>query len=69
MTVDGYKADAYKKWQTYYINQAIEVPLTYKYEIFPVNKRVKNFSIDYNTQNKGFHLVELTAKDPIKAKK
>ena len=62
-----YKAEAYKKWQEYYIGQAVEVPLTYKYEILPVNKRVKNFEIDYSNPNKGFYLVELTAPQPIKA--
>ena len=67
LTEAGYKAAAYKKWQEYYINQAVEVPLTYRYEIFPVNKRVKNFNISYNMDKYAIHLVELTAKEPIKA--
>ena len=47
---------------------AVEVPLTYKYEIIPVNKRVKNFRIDYNAgaEGWGIHLVELTADTPQK---
>ena len=68
LTEPGYKAAAYKKWQEYYIPMAAEVPLTYRYEIIPVNKRVKNFRIDYNREAEGWgiHLVELTADAPIK---
>ena len=68
LTEPGYKAAAYKKWQEYYIPMAVEVPLTYKYEIIPVNKRVKNFRIDYNAgaEGWGIHLVELTADTPQK---
>ena len=65
----NYKAEAYKKWQEYYINQAVEVPLTYRYEIFPVNKRVKNYYIGYDLYLNGkmVHQWELTAAEPIKA--
>ena len=65
----NYKAEAYKKWQEYYINQALEVPLTYRYEIFPVNKRVKNYYIGYDLYLNGkmVHQWELTAAEPIKA--
>ena len=68
LTEPGYKAAAYKKWQEYYIPMAAEVPLTYRYEIIPVNKRVKNFRIDYNREAEGWgiHLVELTADAPVK---
>ena len=67
----NYKAEAYKKWQEYYINQAVEVPLTYRYQLYPVNKRVKNFDVayGYEKRGKGMHLVELTAAEPIKSKK
>ena len=30
LTIPNYKAEMYKKWQEYYINQAVEVPLMYK---------------------------------------
>ena len=65
----NYKAEAYKKWQEYYINQALEVPLTYRYEIFPVNKRVKNYYVGYDLYLNGkmVHQWELTAAEPIKA--
>ena len=65
----NYKAEAYKKWQEYYIDQAVEVPLTFRYEIFPVNKRVKNYYIgrDSDLKGKGIQQWELTAAEPIKA--
>ena len=65
----NYKAEAYKKWQKYYIDQAVEVPLTFRYEIVPVNKRVKNYYIgrDSDLKGKGIHQWELTAKEPVKA--
>ena len=68
LTESGYKATAYKKWQEYYIQQAAEIPLTYRYEIMPINKRVKNFRIDYNAvaDGWGIHLVELTSDTPKK---
>ena len=71
LTDPNYKPEAYKKWQEYYINQAVEVPLTYRYQLYPVNKRVKNFDVAYGAlkQGKGMHLVELTAAEPIKSKK
>ena len=67
----NYKAEAYKKWQEYYIDQAVEVPLTYRYRVVPVNKRVKNYYIglDEATKGEGIHKWELTAKEPIKASK
>ncbi|BBM36448.1 oligopeptide ABC transporter substrate-binding protein [Pseudoleptotrichia goodfellowii] len=67
----NYKAEAYKKWQEYFIPQAVEVPLTYRYEMVPVNKRLKNFYIGFDeaTKGEGIHKWELTAKEPIKASK
>ena len=71
LTDPNYKPEAYKKWQEYYVNQAVEVPLTYRYQLYPVNKRVKNFDVayGYEKRGKGMHLVELTAAEPIKSKK
>ena len=69
LTDPNYKPEAYKKWQEYYINQAVEVPLTYRYEIFPINKRVKNFYVGYDLYKNGKMVQqwELTAAEPIKA--
>lgn len=66
-----YRVEAYKRWQKYYINQAVEVPLTYRYEIIPVNKRVKNYYIGYdaNSKGRGVEQWELTTEEPIKASK
>ena len=71
LTDPNYKPEAYKKWQEYYINQSVEVPLTYRYQLYPVNKRVKNFDVAYGYEKRGtgMHLVELTAAEPIKSKK
>ena len=71
LTDPNYKPEAYKKWQEYYINQAVEGPLTYRYQLYPVNKRVKNFDVayGYEKRGKGMHLVELTAAEPIKSTK
>ena len=65
----NYKAEAYKKWQEYYINQAVEVPLTYRYDLSPVNKRVKNYYVGYDLYKNGkmVNQWELTAAEPIKA--
>ena len=70
LTDPNYKAEAYKRWLAYYIDQAVEVPLTYRYEVFPINKRVKNYNISYASQSQwAVHLIELTAAEPIKATK
>ena len=70
LTDPNYKAEAYKRWLAYYINQAVEVPLTYRYEVFPINKRVKNYNISYASQSQwAVHLIELTAAEPIKSTK
>ena len=69
LTDPNYKPEAYKKWQEYYINQAVEVPLTYRYDLSPVNKRVKNFYVGYDLYKNGkmVNQWELTAAEPIKA--
>ena len=70
LTDPNYKAEAYKRWLAYYIDQAVEVPLTYRYEVFPINKRVKNYNISYASQSQwSVHLIELTAAEPIKSTK
>ena len=70
LTDPNYKAEAYKRWLAYYIDQAVEVPLTYRYEVFPINKRVKNYNISYASQSQwAVHLIELTAAEPIKSTK
>ena len=68
MTIPNYKAQMYKEWQKYYINQAAEVPLMYKYKLTPVNKRLKNVYIGYDSalKDEGIHKWELTAVNPMR---
>lgn len=68
LTIPNYKAEMYKKWQEYYINQAVEVPLMYKYKLTPVNKRLKNVYIGYDSalKNEGIQKWELTAVNPMR---
>ena len=68
LTIPNYKAQMYKEWQKYYINQAAEVPLMYKYKLTPVNKRLKNVYIGYDSalKDEGIHKWELTAVNPMR---
>ena len=68
LTVPNYKVEAYKNWQKYYIGQAAEVPLMYRYKLYPVNKRLKNVYIGYDSSKKdeGIHKWELTAITPMR---
>ena len=68
LTVPNYKVEAYKNWQKYYIGQAVEVPLMYRYKLYPVNKRLKNVYIGYDSSKKdeGIHKWELTAVAPMR---
>ena len=47
----AYRAKALKAWQKYANDEAFAIPTLYRQEIFPVNKRVKNASVDYATAN------------------
>jgi peptide/nickel transport system substrate-binding protein len=42
-----YRADQFREWQVYMAEQAPVIPTLYRYELVPVNKRVKNYNIDY----------------------
>ena len=68
LTVPNYKAEAYKNWQKYYIGQAAEVPLMYRYKLYPVNKRLKNVYIGYDAalKDEGIYKWELTAINPMR---
>ena len=48
----SYRDNAFKKWQEYANDEAFVIPTLYRQQIFPVNKRVKNASVDYaSSQN------------------
>ncbi|WP_146552357.1 oligopeptide ABC transporter substrate-binding protein [Rummeliibacillus sp. SL167] len=60
-----YRAQAFKKWQETMKEEAVTVPMYFRTEIIPVNKRVKKFSIDY-VNGTELQDIELTADEPIK---
>lgn len=60
-----YRADAFRKWEEYMFEQATTIPTYFRTEIIPVNKRVKNYNVDYGNPT-GLHEIELTADAPIK---
>ncbi|MEK4253295.1 oligopeptide ABC transporter substrate-binding protein [Ureibacillus sp. FSL K6-2830] len=63
----SYRAEQFRIWQQYMAEQAPVIPLQFSYEIVPVNKRVKNYSIDFENPTE-LHEIELLAKEPIKSK-
>lgn len=60
-----YRAGEFRKWQEYMTENASIIPTMYRYELVPVNKRVKNYSIDY-AESTELQDLELTAEEPIK---
>ncbi|MEK5184322.1 oligopeptide ABC transporter substrate-binding protein [Solibacillus sp. FSL R5-0691] len=60
-----YRADAFRKWEEYMFEQATTIPTYFRTEIIPVNKRVKNYNVDYGNPTE-LHEIELTADAPIK---
>lgn len=71
LTEEGYKAKKYKEWIEYYVDEAVSVPLTYRYEVTPVNKRMKNVyvGVDGKALGKQIHTWEFTEKEPVKSTK
>lgn len=63
----AYRGKAFTKWQEYMSDQATTIPMYFRTEIIPVNKRVKNWSIDYLNESKdNLQNVELLADEPVK---
>ncbi|MGM9944848.1 MAG: oligopeptide ABC transporter substrate-binding protein, partial [Lysinibacillus sp.] len=44
---NDYRAKQFRAFQEYMEDNAIVIPMQFRYEIVPVNKRVKNWNIDY----------------------
>lgn len=66
----AHRAEAFKNWQNYMSEQASVIPMYFRTELIPVNKRVKNWNIDYLKETKdNFQDVELTADEPVKSTK
>lgn len=61
----AYRGKAFTKWQEYMSDQATTIPMYFRTEIIPVNKRVKNYSIDYVTGTE-LQDIELVADEPVK---
>ncbi|MGX9135507.1 oligopeptide ABC transporter substrate-binding protein [Rummeliibacillus sp. JY-2-4R] len=62
-----YRGKAFRKWQEYMSEQATTIPTFFRTEIIPVNKRVKNWNIDYLNESKdNLQNVELVANEPVK---
>ncbi|MGG0656398.1 ABC transporter substrate-binding protein [Rummeliibacillus pycnus] len=65
-----YRGEAFAKWQNYMSEQATTIPTYFRTEIIPVNKRVKNWNIDYlHATMDDLQNVELTADEPVKSTK
>lgn len=60
-----YRAEAFSKWQNYMAEQAMVFPTFFRTEIIPVNKRVKNYNVDYANETE-LQNIELTADAPLK---
>ena len=56
-----YRANAFRQWQQYMTDVAAVIPMQFRYEIVPVSKRVKQYSIDY-VNGTELHEIELVAK-------
>lgn len=63
-----YRVQQFRIWQQYMAEEVPVIPLQFSYEIVPVNKRVKYYSIDFEHPSE-LHEIELVAKQPIKSKK
>ena len=59
-----YRAGQFRAFQEYMEEQAFVIPMQFGYEIVPVNKRVKNWSIDYANPTE-LQDIELVADAPV----
>lgn len=62
-----YRAQQFRAFQQHLEDVATMIPMQFRYEIYPVNKRVKNYSIDYSNPTE-LHEIELVAEEPIASK-
>lgn len=61
----AHRAKAFRAWEEYMFAQATTVPMYFRTEIIPVNKRVKYYNVDYVNETK-WHEVEVVAENPVK---
>lgn len=63
---EQYRASKFRLFQNYMNENAPIIPLQYRYELIPINKRVKHFSIDDKNPTE-LHEIELVKEKPIKS--
>jgi len=63
-----YRAEQFRAFQEHLEEVATTIPMQFRYEIFPVNKRVKNYNVNYG-EGTELHEIELVAEEPIAASK
>lgn len=63
-----YRAGQFRAWQEYMAEEAPVIPTMYRYELVPVNKRVKNYNIDYANPTE-LQDIELVADTGVKSTK
>jgi len=61
----NHRKEAFRKFEEYMFEQATTIPTVAITEIVPVNKRVKNYNVDYANETQ-YHEIELTADAPLK---
>ncbi len=60
-----FRADKFREWQQYMAEVSPVIPMQFRYELMPVNDRVKNWDFGYDTEF-DYIDVELTADAPVK---
>ncbi len=61
-----WRAEQFKAFQQHIEEVATTIPMQFRYEIVPVNKRVKNYSVDYaNESMSNLHEIELVSDKPV----
>lgn len=60
-----FRAGKFREWQEYMAEVSAVIPMQFRYELFPVNDRVKNWDYGYDTEF-DYIDVELTADAPVK---
>ena len=61
-----YRAKAFRAWEEYMYENATTVPIYFRTEIIPVNKRVKHYDSTHGNKQTKWHEVELVAEEPVK---
>lgn len=64
--IDGeFRGNKFREWQEYMVDVSAVIPLQFRYELFPVNDRVKNYDFGYDTDF-DYIDIELIADTPVK---